>query len=564
MSKSALEEPGSPVRGERAPDGATAGPARRADRRTVVVCALIVLALLGQMAFVMITAARGQSATADEPVYVGAAVYQRQEHSFKYNFEHPPLAKQVMSIALSAGADPKFGGKAEWGQYRFGAHVLYTAGNDADELLFLARLSIIILTLLFGLVVFFFGRDLAGPAGGLVALALYAFSPDVIANGSLATMDMPFAGFLITAAWLLWRARRRPMLYLPLAAVAGGAALATKMTALFAMPIFAALAFLSWWHADSARAPRARALRGLAVVAGFAVLAVATVWAVYLSVNPQIPWNGDPQIKPVHGLKGLITDWLPLPRPYRDGMRLQFNFEGIDFAGFMFGETYTGSRWYFLPVALLVKTPIGALVLWLAGAAALALYRPLRAASLYVTAPAVLLLASAMTGNRDLGVRYALFVPVFLAVAAGAVLLRRARWVQVATAVLVLFAAVSSLRTFPHYLPYSNEAFGGPEKTSELLYDSSSDWGQDLKGTGEWLRERYPDQPVWLSYHGGGQAGYYGIPVPKEQGELADWHGLVVFSDSRLQTAGQETRDLLAQSREVGRVGHSMTIFLKP
>ena len=70
-----------------------------------------------------------------------------------------------------------------------------------------------------------------------MALALYAFSPDVIAHGSLATLDVPAAGFLLTSVWLLWRARRRPLRYLPLAGLALGAALATQMSALPAVPV---------------------------------------------------------------------------------------------------------------------------------------------------------------------------------------------------------------------------------------------------------------------------------------------------------------------------------------
>ena len=41
--------------------------------------------------------------------------------------------------------------------------MLYEAGNDPYRLMFLARLPMILLTLLFGLVVFAFARDLAGP-----------------------------------------------------------------------------------------------------------------------------------------------------------------------------------------------------------------------------------------------------------------------------------------------------------------------------------------------------------------------------------------------------------------
>ena len=182
--------------------------------------ALVVVALLAEMAFAMITTAVEQTPTIDEPVYVGTAVVYLEQHSLRYNPEHPPLGKLIIAAGLAfAGVhlDPAFTGD----QSQLGRHVLYESGNDPGRLMLLARLPVIVLTLLFGLVVFAFARDLAGPAGGSVALALYAFSPDVIAHGSLATLDVPAAGFVLTSVWLLWRARRRPVLYLPL----GGARL---------------------------------------------------------------------------------------------------------------------------------------------------------------------------------------------------------------------------------------------------------------------------------------------------------------------------------------------------
>ncbi len=44
-----------------------------------------------------------------------------------------------------------------------------------------------------------------------------------------------------------------------------------------------------------------------------------------------------------------MIDWLPVPRPYRDGMRIQFGFENDVSTGFLFGRLYHGSLWYYLP-----------------------------------------------------------------------------------------------------------------------------------------------------------------------------------------------------------------------
>ena len=170
--------------------------------------------------------------------------------------------------------------------------------------------------------------------------------------------------------------------------------------------------------------------------------------------------------------------------------------------------TYEGSLWYYLPAALLVKTPLGMLALWLGrrrrGPRGCAGCGPRRRTC---SSPRRVLLAVAMNGARDFGVRYAIFVPMFLAVAAGRCAApapavgarsRRPRW--------CCFVAVSSLRTYPYYLPYSNEAFGGPSKTHLRLHDSNVDWGQDLGRLADRLRQRLSRRAGLARLQGRGRA----------------------------------------------------------
>ncbi|MDR6975846.1 hypothetical protein J2X68_002534 [Streptomyces sp. 3330] len=331
------------------------------------------------------------------------------------------------------------------------------------------------------------------------------------------------------------------------------------MSTLPAVPVLAALAALS---VCAGRRPRT-VRRALAAAGVVTVTAVAVVWAAYLAVDPLLRWDpGTTHVPVVHGLRGHLVRTLPFPEAFRDGMRIQFGLENRSWQGFLFGHRYTGARWYYLPVALAVKTPLGMLALWTAGAVAMTGVRRLRPAAPYVLVPAAVLLASAMTGARDLGTRYAVFLPMFLAVAAGCVLTVRRRWAPVVVGALAAFVAVSSLRTFPCYLPYSNEAFGGPADTHLRLHDSNVDWGQDLGRLADRLRDRYPGERVWLVYKGSGVPASYGIDaddprrVPPER-----VHGLLVVSDS----AAAEGRDgldvLLRSSRPVDEVGHSITLY---
>ncbi|TQM68716.1 dolichyl-phosphate-mannose-protein mannosyltransferase [Actinomadura hallensis] len=574
MTSLSAEHGRPPASPRETPAGGPRAPRRR--RRIFAACAAA--ALLAQMAAAMLTAAARQSPTNDEPIYLVTGASYLYERDLRYNPEHPPLGKLLIGagVALSgARLDTAFTG----GQKEAGRHLLYGSGNDAQRTLLAARLPVIALTLLFGLVVFAFARDLAGAPGGIAALALYAFSPDVIAHGSLATLDVPMAGFLLTAAWLLWRARRRPRLHLPLAGAALGAALATKMSALPAIPVLLGLAALAVWTSSVRGSGRPRAPSGrpdgpsrrrlLAVcaasAAGVAVVAVAVVWASYLAADPRLRWTAPDGVPSIGGARGLVADLLPFPEPFRDGMRVQFGFEDLEWTGFLFGEVYKGSRWYYLPAALLVKTPLGTLALWAAGAAAFLALPRLRPAAPFVLVPAAVLLAAAMTGDRDLGVRYAIFVPMFLAVAAAGTTLVRWRWAPAVTAALVLLTAVSSLRTFPLYLPYSNEAFGGPSRTRLHLHDSNVDWGQDLPRLADRLRERYAGENVWLAYKGEGVPAYYGIrasdPLTAPPGRV---RGLLVVSNSWIAKSDPRLTPLIATAEPVDQVGHSITIFRRP
>jgi hypothetical protein len=516
---------------------------------------LVVVALLAEMAFAMVVTAVQQSPTIDEPVYVGSATVYLERHSVAYNPEHPPLGKQIMELGL-AFVHPAMPAVLPAKQTTLGGDLLYRWGNDPGQVMLAARLPMIILTLLFGLVVFAFARDLVGPGAALIALGLYAFSPDLIAQGSLATLDVPAAGFVLTSVWLLWRARRRPRLYLPLAGLALGAALATRMNTLAVVPVLLLLAVLSFWQ--SQRTWRRFGL-GIALAAGVGAIAVAVVWASYLAVDPHLHWIAPADLPKIGGKKGLLLHFMPFPRAYVDGMKIQFALEAKTHGSFLLGHAYRGTRWYYVPAALLIKTPLGMLVLWAAGGLTLLIMPRVRAAAPYLLLPAVVLLAVAMTGSREYGTRYVIILPMLLAVAAAVV---RWRWVAAA---LVLFVAVSSVRTFPYYLPYSNEAAGGPSKTYLRLHDSNVDWGQDLGRLGDRLRERYPGQKVWLVYKGSGYPSAYGIqwsdPLKVPAGQVS---GLLVVSDSRIDRPSRALKVLLAGAQPIDTVGHSITIFRRP
>ena len=135
---------------------------------------------------------------------------------------------------------------------------------------------------------------------------------------------------------------------------------------------------------------------------------------------------------------------------------------------------------------------------------------------LYVALPAVVYMAFAMEGGMNIGIRHVLPVYVFLAAFIGgtawALIQRNRRWLPVVAVLLVLQAA-SVLHTFPAYIAYANEAWGGPANAHKYLSDSSSDWGQQLKAVKRYLDDR-GIRDCWFAYFAEGpvDSSYYRLP----------------------------------------------------
>jgi len=107
-----------------------------------------------------------------------------------------------------------------------------------------------------------------------------------------------------------------------------------------------------------------------------------------------------------------------------------------------------------------------------------------------------------MASPLNIGVRHVLPVfPFVFALAgggAGWLLQQRRAWAYV-VGLLLLGHVVSSLRTFPNYLPYANELWGGPAKTHLYFTDSAADWAQQLKWTKQWT-DAHDVKQCWFAY----------------------------------------------------------------
>jgi hypothetical protein len=187
------------------------------------------------------------------------------------------------------------------------------------------------------------------------------------------------------------------------------------------------------------------------------------------------------------------------------------------YPSYIFGKVYPHGVWFYFPSAFAIKSTLAFLALLVLAIVAMAT-RKLDAwrEILFLTIPAAIHFAVATFSTINIGLRHILPVYVFLIplVAGAAWIFIRGdlRWAWV-IGLLLIAQAVTSLRTFPAYIAYANELWGGPANTYKYLSDSNADWGQQLKATKKYLDGRGITN-CWFAYFAEGvvDTDYYGIP----------------------------------------------------
>ena len=432
-----------------------------------------------------------------------------RREDFGVNPEHPPLVKLVaamplLGMPLIQPHPPQFNFIVE--QYGGGAQLLF--GNDAETILHRTRIAASLFTFILALLIFAAGYEMFGPVAAVIALSLFVFEPTVLAHGALVTTDMGVACFTFAAVYGFYRYLKRPsLLRLAVCGLAVGLALASKVSGALTLPILLLLAVVDIAFTREERG--ARAAKSAGALAGIGVMGYIVLWAFYTFRYAARP--GGAVLEPSLGqllpliphpweasMLRLFAAWHLLPEGYLFGWAKLYS--GImNNPAFLFGHIYPTGTWLYFPAAFLIKSSLTLLFLLIASMFVLSHFR--REAIFLWVALGTLLLAC-MTEHLNIGVRHALALypfAILLAAAAAWSVAQRSRVTGIAVAVLLIFQCVTSLHAYPDYLPYGNEAFGGPSKTYKVLTDSNVDWGQQLKEVHAWMAAQQPTD-CWIAY----------------------------------------------------------------
>lgn len=491
-----------------------------------VACLLIVLAL--QLA----PSARRESQTWDEACHIFAGYNYWKNANFGDNPEHPPLVKLLATLPLlrlPLNVPPHPGVFSKEEDFLMATQFVYL--NDAETIVFRTRMAAAILTLLLGLLVFAVAKEMFGVVAAFIALTLLVFEPNILAHGAVVTTDVGFSCFLLATVYAFYRYVKKPTAgRLVLTGLAAGLALATKHSAILIPPILLLLAVPEMLRSDAAssdaREGRSkRVLRLLGATAIVGIIAIAVLWSCYgFHFHPKAEVDAGTRVVEYAGrLKSSVqaktiqtaARWHLLPQSYLFGLA-DVGFTADYSHSYLLGTVYPHGVWTYFPVAFAIKTTLGLLILLALLPLSLARSRiESRRELLFLMVPPAIYFGVAMASGMNIGVRHILPVYPFLMIIAawGAwrLIQRQRRWAYV-VALLLVWNVVSSISTFPVYLAYSNELWGGPSQTYKYLSDSNADWGQQLKAAKKYLELRQVKN-CWFAYFAAVvvEPAYYGV-----------------------------------------------------
>lgn len=557
------------------------------DRRKLSLFLATTLLLLHAM--LLAFGAFRNSPARDEVAHLTAGLSHLELQRFDLYRVNPPLVRTIAAIPLWLSAAERdwsryLGGNFDRPEFRVGADFIHENGERAFAYFTYGRLMCVPFSLLGGWICYRWSNELFGEPAGLIAIALWCFLPEIIANGQLLTPDVAATSLGLLFWYSLWRWQRQPSWRgAVVAGAALGVSLLSKTTWLAAYPLIVILT-LFWSHRSDTNVLWSKRWTQLGVMVFLSVYLINLGYlfegtGTRLGEFPFISTTLSGEEARVAGNRFSNT-WLgqlpvPLPRNFVLGIDVQkYEFDEREYNSYLRGAWQQHGWWYYYLYGLGVKTPVGCLAL-LGIAIYVVPYRWKKLGTwayadllaLLLPALGILVLVSSQTGfNHHL--RYVLpATPYLLIFASGGYVALRSDRAKTLALLLVCISCISSLFCFPHHQSYFNELVGGPLHGSEHLVNSNVDWGQDMHRIRDWLREHPEGKPLHLIAHCN-----YDIRViasgndwvfPKEVKDIDKTEGWFAVSVNDLRDVHGRYSALLGME-PVDFVGYSTRIFRIP
>ncbi len=496
----------------------------------------------------------------DEVPHIGSGYSYVTSHTYQFNPEHPPLAKDLAGLALLALHIPSdtlstytaTHPKAVNDQWNFGRSLIYHSGIDPIAIIHLAKLSQILFFIFSGWLIYAWAHGTYNSRAALLAVFLFALCPTVIAHSRFVTTDVPaLFGVLLASYFFLKYLReqsvgwRNPNFWL--SAVSFGVALLTKFSTFLLIPYFLILAIVwAWTQNDRYLRPTIRIVSKtiLIMLVGFIVI-VGPIYQLHVFKYPPAQQKTDTASILAYYPTPIVTKALtwasdkPVLRTYAQwglGMAMVFQRAEGGNRTYFFGELSNKSFKSYFPIVYVLKEPIPFLALllcgiWLGCKSWRATHLPFKnKIREYFPGFAMLLwiliyMAASIKSNLNIGIRHLMPIYgfVFILVAGqiertiqkqGTVnsehkTLNKKHTLWSLFIVLLLFWYLAEfISVYPYYLTSFNEFAGGPSGGHKYVVDSNLDWGQDLWRLGDFI-DKNNIQKIYLDYFGWAEQSFY-------------------------------------------------------
>lgn len=420
----------------------------------------------------------------------------------------------------------------------FGQLFLYKYNSNADEIIFLSRIPVLILSCLLAFLIYAWAREIYGAKAGIFALFLYVFSPDVLGNSGVAMTDIGGSFFMFLSGFTFWHfIKGKSTSRLILSGIAFGLAQASKHSAIILVPILILVTIVDIFISKE-RSYKNAILAGIKNLVLIFVIGIIALWATYSFEFKPLLKNAPDVAEKVDYIRAFVSkipianqatvqDWavycaknVPIPLSSFTvsflGVVNQVQVGGQPL--FLMGQQYVGGvKWYY-PYLFLIKMPLSFIIL-IIFSIALVLFRkrtPIDLVTNFLIIFTIYILFFAISMSKlQGGIRYLLPVFPFLFMwTADSINVKfrsnAGRFFKVCFfSIIIIWYASTSIHIRPHYLAYFNELVGGPdEKVYTISHDM--DWGQDLKLLGEYMRQVDIGE-VSLLYFGTADPEYYEI-----------------------------------------------------
>ncbi len=470
-----------------------------------VIAFLIFLAGAG----LMVGIAARTSVNRTEVAHLGAAAYFTQTGKYDLFHVNPPLGRMASGLPIFlAGAktdltsySPRPQDRSEW---NVGAGLI--AANEPTEvrrMVFLARCMFVPIILLGGWFGFLLATELYGDAAGLVFTILWSFSPLFLGWGATLCPDMAAASLGVVAVYWFRRWLQSPTWkHVVIAGFCVGLLPLAKLTWIVAFGIFPVL-----WIVARNRPKGTQLLVAM-------LLALYTLNMGYLfdgSFKPLKDYSFISQSLRGESDNRFTESWLgnipvPFPAEFVQGFDTQKRDFEKGLESYLFGKYSDRGWWYYYPVVLALKEPLGtlgllglAVGLTLGGAA----YRLPWRDEFFVLFPFAVLFGVICTQTGfSIHPRYLLPAMPFLYLLiarTGKAFQLPGKALKVAVASCLIFMIGSSLYAWPYSMSFMNEAVPLSQRP-KLLLGSNLDWGQDAYFLKDYLKQHPEVENIKIEY----------------------------------------------------------------